>query len=170
VCFAVGYDTGIETALLDRATGKLASGQSVLAYSGDGELYGVACSSATLCVAVGADGAGNTVTWALALRSAVFTKQPPSKSKAGSSFTVKVSVVDSSGNVVTSDDTDSVTLAITSGTGAPGADLSCSTNPVTVSKGVASFTCSVNMVGTGYTLSATSEALAPATSSAFNVT
>jgi hypothetical protein len=111
-CVAVGYDIGFETALLDPASGELASGQGLQDYSGDGELYGMACApGTTLCVAVGANGVGDTVTWGLALRTAVFTKEPPSSAKEGSSIMVKVSVEDSSGNVVTGDGTDSVTLA-----------------------------------------------------------
>ena len=98
-----------------------------------------------------------------------FTTQPPSTTQAGSRFAIAVSVEDAAGNVVTSDSTDQVTLGITAGTGASGSSLSCAANPVTVTSGVADFSCSINDAGSGYTLSATSGSLAPATSSTLDV-
>jgi subtilase family serine protease len=102
----------------------------------------------------------------------VVRTQPPASAAAGSNFTVGISVEDSSNNVVSADNTTSVSLAVTSGTGPSGAILSCvGGNSATVSGGAASFSCSINKVGTGYSLSASSSpSYTPATSAAFNVT
>ena len=97
-----------------------------------------------------------------------FTTQPTNVA-AGSSITpaVQVTVQDSSGNTVTTA-TNSVTLAI--GTN-PGSGTLSGTTTVAAVNGVATFSnLSINKVGTGYTLNATSAGLASATSSAFNVT
>jgi hypothetical protein len=69
------------------------------------------------------------------------TTQPPSTVLFNQPFTIGVSVEDSSGNVVTSDNTDEVTLThvITSG----GSALSCTGDPVVVTNGVANFNCSL---------------------------
>jgi hypothetical protein len=81
-----------------------------------------------------------------------------------------VVVEDSLGNVVGTDNVDSVALAIAAGTGDPKAVLSCNSNVVTVSLGVAHFTgCTINLPGPAYELTATSGALTRATSSIFNV-
>jgi hypothetical protein len=98
-----------------------------------------------------------------------FTNGPPSRSQAGANFNVTVSVEDANGNVVDTDDSSSVTLKITSGTGTSGAALGCTTNPVTDSDGLAPFTCSVNDPGNNYTLTATAASLTSATSAEFNV-
>jgi hypothetical protein len=99
--------------------------------------------------------------------------QEPSSSVSQVAFTTqpKVAVQDRGGNTVTTDSSTSVTLAITSGTGTAGATLACSTNPVTVSSGVATFAgCKVNKAGTGYTLTATDGSLQSGTSTAFAIT
>lgn len=92
---------------------------------------------------------------------------------AGTPFasTQTVAVQDAGGNVVASA-ADSVTLAISTGTGAPGATLSCTAGLTgTASTGLAAFPgCTVDRVGTGYTLTASAAGLAPATSGAFAVT
>ena len=80
---------------------------------------------------------------------------------------VKVAVEDGFGNVLTSDNTDQVTLAL--GTNPSGATLS-GTLMQTVSNGVATFNnLSVNKAGTGYTLTARDTPLT-VTSNAFNST
>src|SRR5579884_1630188 len=99
-----------------------------------------------------------------------FTTQPPSSTAEGQSFSVAVSVEDSSGNVATSDSSTSVNLAITAGTGASGATLTCAQNPVTDHNGVADFSCSIDKPAAGYTLTATATGLSPATSNSFTVT
>ncbi|PYR22369.1 MAG: hypothetical protein DMF98_20360, partial [Acidobacteria bacterium] len=102
-----------------------------------------------------------------------FTQQPSSSSTGGTAFGTqpKVTIQDSAGTAVTSDNSTQVTLAITSGTGTAAAALSCTTNPVTASAGVATFAgCKIDKVGTGYTLTATSGSLTSATSSGINIT
>ncbi len=81
----------------------------------------------------------------------------------------RVLVQDAGGNTVTTS-TLSITLAITSGTGTSGAVLTCTTNPRAAVSGIATFAgCRINLVGTGYTLRASTGALTIATSSAFNI-
>ena len=95
----------------------------------------------------------------------------PSGAVAWSTFTTQPVVViqDSEGNTVTSS-TDSVTMSITSGTGAAGASL-FGTATVPAVNGVATFTdLSIKRAGTGYTLTASSGSLTSATSSSFDVT
>jgi hypothetical protein len=84
---------------------------------------------------------------------------------------VTVAVENAGGNVVTTDNSTQVTLAITSGTGTTGAVLS-GTKTVTVAAGVATFSnLNINLVGTGYTLTASSSpSYTAATSSGFNIT
>ena len=100
----------------------------------------------------------------------VFTTQPTSTT-AGSAVApaVQVAVQDSLGNLVTSDNTTAVTVAIGAN---PGASTLSGTLTQTVSGGVATFAnLSLNHAATGYTLTATSSpAHGSATSAAFNVT
>ncbi len=80
---------------------------------------------------------------------------------------VQVSIVDAYGNVVTGA-TDNVTLAI--GNNPSGGTLS-GTTTVAATGGVATFSgLSINLVGTGYTLTASAAGLGTATSVGFNVT
>ena len=79
-----------------------------------------------------------------------------------------VSVQDAGGNTVTSN-TSTVTLAISNNAG-PGGVLSGTKAKAAVA-GVAAFSAlSIDVYGTGYTLSATGGSLTPATSAAFNIT
>ena len=95
-----------------------------------------------------------------------FTMEPSTTYAAGTTITVKVSVENSSGSVVTSDHS-AVTLTLAGG--AAGATLNGTTTVNAVS-GVATFTLSVDTIGTGYLLSATDASLTGATSKAFNIT
>ena len=100
-----------------------------------------------------------------------FTMQP-SGGTSGVAWSTQpvVNVLDASGNLVTTDSSP-VTLAITGGTGSPGAALTCSSNPQAASSGVATFAgCQIDKAGNGYTLTATDSALTAATSAAFNIT
>ncbi len=96
--------------------------------------------------------------------------QQPSNAQAGSAISpaVTVAVEDSSGNVETGDNSAQVSLAI--GTN-PGSGT-LTGGSATVSSGIATFSAlSINKVGTGYTLSASSTpTYTPATSSTFNIT
>ncbi len=110
----------------------------------------------------------------------VFTTQPSTganiQATGTGSFAVSVAVQDSQGNTVTSDNTDTVTLAINNN---PSSGVLTCTNvgglTVTVSAGVADFTgCAITKVGTGYTLTASSSTspslAAPGNAHAFNIT
>ncbi len=99
-----------------------------------------------------------------------FTTQPGGGANAAAwSTQPKVSVEDSGGNVVTGNSS-AVTLAIASQPGS-GATLSCTTNPVTASAGVASFAgCKITGKAGSYTLKATDGTLTSATSSTLSVT
>jgi hypothetical protein len=100
-----------------------------------------------------------------------FTVQPTSAT-AGANITpiVRVAGFDALDNIATF--TDAITLAITSGTGTPGAVLT-NGGPVAPVSGVASFPgLSINLAGSGYTLTASSSTLPgvpPVVSTAFNI-
>lgn len=99
-----------------------------------------------------------------------FTAEPQSTTVNTNMAGISVAVKDAQGNTVTTNNTVSIALVITSGTGAAGATLACSSNTVTVSSGVANFTnCKISTAGTGYTLTATSAQLTSAVSSSFNI-
>jgi hypothetical protein len=97
----------------------------------------------------------------------VVTTPPPASTTAGTSFTVAATLQDALGNVATTS-SGPVTLAIGNNPG--GGTLTCSTNPVAASAGVATFTCSINKAGTGYTLNAGASGATSATTSALTVT
>ena len=87
------------------------------------------------------------------MQNTAFTSQP------------EVAIVDAYGNIVPAASS-SVTLAITTGTGTTGAALTCSANALSTSSGIATFAgCRIDLVGTGYTLTAAG-AYAAANSSA----
>ncbi len=116
------------------------------------------------------NGAGLPVTVTAATAAKLAFTQQPSSSTAGVAFATQpqVTVQDQFANTVTTY-TGNVTLAI--GTNPGGGTLSCTTNPLAASGGVATFSgCRINNAGTGYTLTATSGSLTSATSIAFNVT
>jgi hypothetical protein len=95
--------------------------------------------------------------------------QQPTNTTVGAviSPAVTVRVLDAFGNLVTSDNTDQVTLTLGN---AGGATLG-GTVTATVSGGVATFSnLTVSAAGNGYTLTAASGALTGATSASFNVT
>jgi len=98
------------------------------------------------------------------------TTQVPSSSTLGQGFAVGISVEDSSRNVISTDSTTTVAMAIAAGSGTPGATLSCAGgNSATVTAGLASFSCSIDDAGS-YTLTASAADLIPATTSSFAVT
>jgi subtilase family serine protease len=98
----------------------------------------------------------------------VFGQQPGNTAPgAVISPAVTVRVLDAYNNLVTSDNSDQVTLAIGNN---PGAGTLNGTTTMTVSGGVATFSnLSINNAGNGYTLTASSGSLTGATSSSFNV-
>jgi hypothetical protein len=99
-----------------------------------------------------------------------FTGQP-STVQAGNALApaARVAIQDVLGNIVVSSGA-SVTVAITGGTGTPGANLSGTTS-VAAGAGIAVLSdLSIDRAGTGYTLTVTAAGLAAATSAAFDVT
>ena len=96
----------------------------------------------------------------------VFTTQPGGGT-GGTVWTTQpvVTVEDAGGNTVSS--AASIKLAIGTGNGA----LTCTTNPLNATAGVATFAgCKINLSGTNDTLTATSTGLTTATSNPFNIT
>jgi hypothetical protein len=81
-----------------------------------------------------------------------------------------VTVKDAEGNTVTSSSA-SITVAIVSGTGTSGATLTCTSNTLSATSGVAMFAgCQINLAGSGYKLMASATSLTSVTSTVFNVT
>jgi len=97
----------------------------------------------------------------------VVTTEPPSSSTSGANFAVSVSVEDTLGNIVTTPSTP-ILLAIASNPS--GGTLTCAPNPVNSSNGASVFSCSVDLVGTGYTVTATSSAFGSVTTTPFSIT
>jgi hypothetical protein len=95
----------------------------------------------------------------------VFTQEPNSSYTSNTTITVKVSVEDASNNVVTTD-TSLITVALQNGTA--GAVLG-GTKQVNAVAGVATFSLSVDLVGSGYTLHATDGSLTAADSTGFSI-
>ena len=91
----------------------------------------------------------------------VYATKPPATTHTGTTFSVVVDEEDNYGNTVTTDSTSTVSLAANNG----GGGFSCTSTSVKVTQGVATFSnCSYGVTSaTGYTLSATSGALTPAT-------
>ncbi|MCL4729092.1 MAG: hypothetical protein KJ044_01475 [Planctomycetes bacterium] len=101
----------------------------------------------------------------------VVTTQPGG-AQAGTAFATQpvVQLRNSSGVLLSSDNTTQVTAAITSGTGTTGAVLS-GTTTVQASGGIVTFTnLAINLAGTGYTLTFTATGFTSAVSATFNVT
>jgi hypothetical protein len=143
-----------------------AGNSSVSVFYGDTVAGSPTLSAAASGLTSGTQGA--TISPAAASKLA-FTTQPAGAT-GGSAFGTQpvVTVQDAFGNPVPSD-ASSVTLAI--GTNPSSGALTCTTNPVAASAGVASFAgCKIDKAGNGYTLVATDGALTSATSNAFNVT
>jgi hypothetical protein len=96
-----------------------------------------------------------------------FTTEPPTGAASATNFATGIGVEDAYGNLVTTDNSTPVRLALH--TGPPGATLRCDHDPVTVSAGVARFTCAIAKDGSGYSLAATTSGLATAVSTGFTV-
>ncbi len=101
-----------------------------------------------------------------------FTSEPPATTTAGATLAFAVSIEDTDGNIVSGDESTTVTVSL--GEAPPSARLSCGPSsgegPVTVVNGSAQFVCSLTAAGNAYTLTATSSpAYGPATSTPFAV-
>ena len=173
VTLAITSGTGASGAALSGTTTVYAANGvayfSGLSISLAGSGYTLTASSSGLASAtssyfnVGVSGAGAAINLA-------FTIQPSSSNTVGTAFGTQpvVTIQDSNGNTVTTS-TALVTLAITTGTGTSGATLSGNAT-VYAYYGVATFSgLSINLLGSGYTLIASSSGLASASSSYFNV-
>ncbi len=96
----------------------------------------------------------------------ILQTQPPGTISAGTNFGLTVVAEDADGNLATGF-TSGVTVALANN---PGSSTLAGTSTISASAGVAVFpSLNLNKVGTGYTLSVTSPALASATTSGFQV-
>ncbi len=102
-----------------------------------------------------------------------FVQQPSGGSPGGPWATQpRVAIQDASGNTVTSGPGSGagVTLALVGGTGASGASLGCTTNPVLAVNGIATFSgCRIDRTGSGYQLRASSGTLSPGLSDPLDI-
>ena len=97
----------------------------------------------------------------------VITQEPPASVKVNSAFGLQASIEDAYGNVVT---TATNTVSVAFANNPTGATLG-GTRSVAASQGVATFSSlTINEVGTGYTLAASSSGLTAAVTSAIAVT
>ena len=114
---------------------------------------------------------GSTVTIDAGTATKLAYSQEPTNTVAGSSITpaITVQIRDANGNVVTTDNSTTVSLAINAN---PGSGTLTGGGLVTAVNGLATFSgVSVNKTGTGYTLDASSSpSLTGATSTTFNIT
>ena len=95
--------------------------------------------------------------------------QPPASSKFNTAFTVGVSLIDVGSGATFSDFTGTVSVAIKAGTGTAGATLSGTTSTSAVSGVVTFSTLSLNKLGTGYILTASSNGVASANTNTFTI-
>jgi hypothetical protein len=171
VTLAITSGTGTAGATLTCTTDPLAASSGVAAFAGcnidkSGSNYTLTATDGSLTSAV-----SSAITITVGAAAQVTFTQQPAGAVALTAFTTQpqVTVQDAGGNTVTTNSS-SVTLSITSGTGTSGATLSCTTNPVAASSGVATFAgCKIDKWGTGYQLHATDGSLAADDSTAFNV-
>ncbi len=161
--------TGAAVAFGTATTITFTNGVATIAGASNGvmRLYKAEATSIVVGDGTISNGTGVAVTVGPGLASKLGFTQQPSGSTGGVAFATqpKVAVQDASGNTVTTA-SNSVTLALTT---PAGATLSCTTNPLAASSGVASFaSCKVNLANT-YTLTATATGLTAASSSSFVV-
>ena len=167
VTIAIGNNAGPGGLLAGSATANASAGVATfsnLSIDKVGTGYTLTAASSGL---TGATSGAFNITPAAASK-LVFSVQPTS-ALAGSSISpaVVVQVQDAAGNVVTSS---VAAIAMAIGTN-PGTSVLSGTTPVNAIAGVATFSnLSLNKVGTGYTLVATSAGLTLATSSTFDIT
>jgi len=122
---------------------------------------------------IGVTSSAFNITLGQAAKLAFFTQ--PSGGAPNTAFATqpRVEVQDAGGNRRTSGGGSgaSITLAIVPGTGTAGAALTCTTNPLAASAGLATFAgCRINLTGTDYRLRVTSGSLTAADSDPFDIT
>ena len=173
--------TGTTTVTVAIATnpvgGTLSGTTAVAASSGTASFGGLSINTAgtgyTLVATDGSLTSGTSASFNITVGPAAklaFTTQPSGATSATGVFPIQpvVTAEDAGGNKVTSYAT-AVTLAM--GTNPSSTTLTCTTNPLTPTSGVATFSgCHVGATADGYTLVATSGTLTRATSASFNVT
>ncbi len=167
---AGGNNGASTTCVVDTNASGIATSSTVTANTVAGGPYGVSASVNGVSTPANFS-LTNTIAGASKL---VFITQPSSGQNitAGNSTAFKVAVEDPYGNIETTDNATKVTLGFSANPGS--STLNCTngggSGPVTVSAGVAGFTCSLNKAGTGYKLSATSvPTRTAAPSNSFNV-
>lgn len=171
-----GYSGSITIAIANNPnSGTLSGTTTVSAFSGVSSFSGLSIDKAGngYTLTASASGLSNATSSAFnisvgAAAQLVFSSQPNNTTATNSiSPAVQVSAEDAGGNAVTSY-SGNVTVAI--GTN-PGSGTLSGTTTVAASSGVASFSSlKINLIGTGYTLTASATGLSGATSSAFNIT
>lgn len=131
-----------------------------------------AASGYTLVASTGALTSATSASFAISVGAptkVAFTQQPAG-ADANSVWSVQpiVTVQDAGGNTVTSSSA-SITLSI--GTNPASGVLTCATNPLAATSGVATFVgCTISKSGVGYTVVASASGLTSATSTAFTMT
>jgi hypothetical protein len=170
----VTNSSGTATAFGSTTTTTFTSGVASVSGSNNGVMKLYKAETASVIVTDGSisNGTGLSVTVGSAAANKLAFSQQPSGSTGGIAFGTqpKVAVQDAYGNTVTGDSS-SVTVAITGGTGSAGATLSCTTNPLAASGGIATFAgCKIDKSGAGYTLTATDGSLASAASNSLTIT
>ncbi|MES1247893.1 MAG: invasin domain 3-containing protein, partial [Actinomycetota bacterium] len=164
-------DTSNVTVALTTPGGATLSGtKTVAAVAGVATFTGLSVDLANAYTLTASDGALTTGTSSsftispAAASKVVFTQQPSNANAGASTGTIKASVEDTFGNVVTGD-TSNVTVALTT----PGGATLSGTKTVAAVAGVATFTgLSVDLANT-YTLTASDGALTTGTSSSFTI-
>ncbi len=168
--------TGIVIAIgTNPGGGTLAGTLSVTAHNGIGTFSGLNIDKSGNGYTLSATAAGYAVTTSSpfnivpgAKSGMAFTVQPTSAASTASLGTMTVALEDANGNLISSDSTTVVTLAIGAN---PNSGTLSGTTTVTATNGLASFSgLSIDKSGVGYTLSATASGYANSTSSPFNIT
>ena len=164
----VSFSSSDGTALLPASYTFLASDKGVHTFSVKLDTAGNETVTATDTASGSTLGTATVSVSPAAASAVVFGQQPTTVVPSGTiAPAVTVRLVDAYGNLVTSDNTDQVTLSL--GTNSTGATLG-GTTTVTAIGGVATFSnLSISLAGTGYTLKATSSGKTGATSASFNV-
>lgn len=165
VTLAITGGTGTSGATLTCTANSQAASSGVATFTGckidkAGTNYTLTATDPNLTIAVSS---AVTITVGPASQ-VVLTTQPAAGASlsAGSAFPVVATERDAGGNTVTSDSTTAVALTRATGTGT----VSCPGAPTTLISGTASFSCSITLAGTGYSLRVTAGAFT-ATSNIF---
>src|SRR5581483_7143217 len=170
VSLALAPGAGPATAVLSCAAGTVSAAGGVASFSG----CAIAKAGNGYVLSASSGGLAGTVSSAFAIAAgqpaALRFSAQPGGADLGAPFQSQpsVTVQDAFGN--TAPVAVPVVLAITPGTGAADATLTCALNPVTTAAGIAGFSgCGVSKAGTGFTLTAGTPNVPNATSLPFSV-